>query len=222
MQLAKQEALEAISKLPDDVDMDEIMYRLYVLDKVRKGREDVEAGRTIAHGLFASDPVAVQARREDDDALEHESPLEELFEEQLRPSVKVVTAAHGAVDPAVLLGLGAAAEDDLDARPSHHDGVDDHDHDDFDTFSVEVADSPGAEALIHRLRAAIVEHDVLRVKGFAHVPGRDLRLLIQAVGDRIQHYYDRDWREREKRCTRLVVIGRKGLDEGSVRRMVNG
>ena len=50
MQLAKQEALEAIGKLPDDVDMDEIMYRLYVLDKVRKGREDVEAGRTIAHG----------------------------------------------------------------------------------------------------------------------------------------------------------------------------
>ena len=49
MQLAKQEALEAIDKLPDDVDMDEIMYRLYLLVKVRKGREDVEAGRTIAH-----------------------------------------------------------------------------------------------------------------------------------------------------------------------------
>ena len=49
MQHAKQEALEAIGRLPDDVDMDEIMYRLYVLDKIRKGREDVEAGRTIAH-----------------------------------------------------------------------------------------------------------------------------------------------------------------------------
>ena len=49
MQHAKQEALEAIGKLPDDVGMDEIMYRLYVLDKVHKGREDVEAGRTIAH-----------------------------------------------------------------------------------------------------------------------------------------------------------------------------
>ena len=143
-------------------------------------------------------------------------------EGQLRPSVKVVTAAHGAVDPAVLLGLEAAAEDDLDARPSHHDGVDDHDHDDFDTFSVEVADAPGAEELIRCLRAAIVEHDVLRVEGFAHVPGRGMRLLIQAVGGRIQHYYDRDWREGEERSTRLVVIGRKGLDEGSVREMVNG
>jgi len=49
MQPVKQEALETIGKLPDDVDMDEIMYRLHVLDKVRKGREDIEAGRTVSH-----------------------------------------------------------------------------------------------------------------------------------------------------------------------------
>ena len=209
-------------------------------------------GPAVADGLFASDPEAVQAQREDDDALEHESPLEELFEEQLgcadmvvinksdllgaaaleqvtadvteqlRPSVKVVAAAHGAVDPKVLLGLGAAAEDDLDARPSHHDGVDDHDHDDFDTFSLEVSGSPSVDELLRRLSGAIAEHDVLRVKGFAHIPGKDMRLLIQAVGGRIQHYYDRDWRDGEDRTTRLVVIGRKGLDEGSVRLMLNG
>ncbi|MGB5614464.1 MAG: hypothetical protein WBM67_17610, partial [Sedimenticolaceae bacterium] len=47
MQPAKQEALETIGKLPDDADMDEIMYRLYVLDKVRKGQKAVEDGRTI-------------------------------------------------------------------------------------------------------------------------------------------------------------------------------
>ena len=46
MQPPKQEALEAIGKLPDDTDMDEIMYRLYVLDKIRKGQEAVEQGRT--------------------------------------------------------------------------------------------------------------------------------------------------------------------------------
>lgn len=43
---AKQDALESIGKLPDDADMDEIMYRLYVLDKIRKGQEAVEQGRT--------------------------------------------------------------------------------------------------------------------------------------------------------------------------------
>ena len=47
MQPAKQEALKTIGKLPDDADMDEIMYRLFVLDKVRKGQEAVEDGRTI-------------------------------------------------------------------------------------------------------------------------------------------------------------------------------
>lgn len=46
MQPAKQEALETIGKLPDDTDMDEIMYRLYVLDKIRKGHEAMEQGRT--------------------------------------------------------------------------------------------------------------------------------------------------------------------------------
>ena len=49
MQAAKQEALDAIAKLPDDTDMDEIMYRLYVLDKIRKGREAAEQGRTTSH-----------------------------------------------------------------------------------------------------------------------------------------------------------------------------
>lgn len=47
MQPAKQEALKTIGKLPDDADMDEIMYRLFVLDKVRKGQKAVEDGRTI-------------------------------------------------------------------------------------------------------------------------------------------------------------------------------
>ncbi len=48
MQPAKQEALDTIGKLPDDTDMDEIMYRLYVLDKIRKGQEAVEQGRTVS------------------------------------------------------------------------------------------------------------------------------------------------------------------------------
>ncbi len=47
MQAAKQEALNSISQLPEDTDMEEIMYRLYVLDKIRKGQEAVEQGRTL-------------------------------------------------------------------------------------------------------------------------------------------------------------------------------
>ena len=46
---AKQEALETIGKLADDVEMDEIMYRLYVADKIRRGQEDFNTGRTVSH-----------------------------------------------------------------------------------------------------------------------------------------------------------------------------
>ncbi len=45
MQPAKQEAMQTIAKMPEDVDMEEIMYQLYVLEKVRRGREDVAKGR---------------------------------------------------------------------------------------------------------------------------------------------------------------------------------
>ena len=46
---ARQEALETIGKQPDDVEMDEIMYGLYVADKIRRGREEFSAGRTVSH-----------------------------------------------------------------------------------------------------------------------------------------------------------------------------
>jgi len=205
-------------------------------------------GPAVAAGRFAADPAAVAAQRAADPQLDHESPLEELFEEQLgcadlvvvaktdlmapaaleavtaevaaalRPGVRVLHAREGVIDPVLVLGLGAAAEADLDARPSHHDGApDDHDHDDFVTFSVELPELDRPETLAGALRSAIAAHDVLRVKGFAAVAGKRMRLLVQAVGDRVQHYYDRDWRADEPRRTRLVVIGQRGLDERAVR-----
>ena len=201
----------------------------------------------VAAGRFASDVAALEAQRRADPALDHDNPLEEVFEDQiqcadliilnkadllgpgegaalarelrakLRPAVKLVTAVHGTVDARVLLGLGAGVEADLDARPSLHDGVDGtHNHDDFESFSLDlapVADRPGLEA---RLRQAAATHDILRLKGFAHVPGRELRLVIQAVGARLQTYFDRPWHAGEARLGRLVVIGRKGLDRGAI------
>lgn len=203
--------------------------------------------RAVADGQFATDPAALQAQREADDALDHDSPLEELFEEQLgcadlvvlnktdlldeatthqiradiqdavRPSVKLVGAAHGQVDPCVALGLDAAAESDLDSRPSHHDDGEPHDHDDFVSFDVQLAevDSPGT--LLASLQHLLAMPGILRVKGFAAVAGKDMRLLVQAVGQRIEHYYDRDWRSDELRTTRLVVIGESGIDENAIR-----
>ena len=46
MQTLKQEAINVISKMPEPVDIDEIMYRLYVIDKIRKGKEAANKGET--------------------------------------------------------------------------------------------------------------------------------------------------------------------------------
>ena len=48
METLKQDAINVISKLPDTADIDAIMYRLYVIDKVRKGKEAIELGEVIS------------------------------------------------------------------------------------------------------------------------------------------------------------------------------
>jgi cobalamin biosynthesis protein CobW len=207
-------------------------------------------GAAVAGGRFADDPEAVARQRADDASLDHDNPLEEVYEDQLLcadlivmnktdlmsaadrqrvtseikaavpRAVKVVEAEGGRLEPAILLGLGAAAESDLAARPSHHDGEAEHDHDDFESFIIELPPLTSPEALIERVTAAAAEHDILRIKGFAEIEGKPMRLLLQGVGARIQSQFDRAWRPGETRRGALVVIGEKGLDAESIRRMI--
>ena len=100
------------------------------------------------------------------------------------------------------LGLAATAEDDLAARPSVHDLEGAHDHDDFESFVVSCGAVADGEAFFARLRAAIRQHGVLRLKGFVDLPGRDRRLVVQAVGDRLQQYFDRPWQTAKNGATR--------------------
>ena len=200
----------------------------------------------VAAGRFATDEAALAAARAADPNLDHDSPLEELFEEQLgcadmvvlnktdlvdtdtlaavearvatetRPGVKIVRADHGVVDIAALLGITAAAEDDLDSRKSHLDDGEDHDHDDFDTFVLQGGDVAEVDGLVAKLGEIIAAHDVLRVKGMVAIAGKPSRLVIQAVGPRVQHFFDRAWQPAEPRRTSLVVIGQKGLDRAAI------
>jgi len=204
-------------------------------------------GAAVAEGRFADDEAALAAQRAADPGLDHDNPLEELFEDQLacadlvllnkadlldeagaarvqaaiaahlRPGVKTMPVRHGVVAAEILLGLRAAAEDDIAARRSHHDAEDNHDHDDFASFAVSLPEQADPAALLNRLAPVIAAHDILRVKGFAAVAGKTMRLVLQGVGARLSHYYDRDWRPDESRATRLVVIGRSGLDEAAIR-----
>src|SRR3546814_15778965 len=118
---------------------------------------------------------------------------EATVERLLRPAVKIRSASQGAIDSAGLLGLDAAAEDDLDSRWSHHDARGEHDHDDFTSFSVELGETEHPDALLARLRPLIAAPGVLRVTGFAAVTGQALRLVVPGVGERRQPSYDRAW-----------------------------
>lgn len=196
----------------------------------------------VAAGRFADDHDAIDAQRAEDEGLDHESPLEELFEDQLtaadliilnkadlldtagldavRETVanatarkpKMVVSRGGDVPASVLLGLGVGTEDDIENRKSHHElehegAPHDHDHDEFESFVVDYGPVADPAAFADALKGIIETHDILRLKGFADVPGKPMRLVIQAVGNRIETYFDRPWKPGEARATKLVVIG---------------
>jgi cobalamin biosynthesis protein CobW len=211
---------------------------------------DAEA---VAAGRFAPDLARLQAQREADDSIDHETPLSEVFEDQIacadlvlltksdlagadgvaaaraviaaeapRP-LPVIEVLEGVVDPRVILGLGAAAEDDIAARPSHHDGEDAHDHEDFDSVVIDIAEQSDPQALAARIEALAHDRQILRVKGYAAVAGKPMRLLVQAVGARVRVQYDRPWGAGEARQGRLVVIAEHDdIDADAIRLALAG
>ena len=114
----------------------------------------------LAKGELVGDLEALNAQRQADEELDHETPIEELFEDQLScadmvlltkadkvadselakvkswlagelsQGVKILPCRHGELSADVLLGFEAAVEENLDSRHSHHDHEEDHEHDD--------------------------------------------------------------------------------------------
>lgn len=209
-------------------------------------------GPAVAAGRFADDPRAVAMQRAKDPSLDHDNPLAEVYEDQLSAAdlvilnktdllsdadaaevgrkiaqvlpraVKVAPTRDGKVDIAAALGLHAAAENDLNARPSHHDGADDHEHDDFESFVVPVPEIAEPEVFVARLKPLVEAHDILRLKGFLAVAGKPMRLEVQGVGPRFRQQFDRPWRPDEARAGHLVVIGRTGLDRAAIQTGILG
>ena len=207
-------------------------------------------GAALAEGRVANDLAALARQRAADESLDHDNPVEEVFEDQiacadlvvlnkrdlvseadaaaawarvagaLPRAVKIVSVADGRVDPAVLLGLGMASEDDIENRRTHHDLELEHDHDDFASFVLALPEIAEPGALAARIASVAERFDVLRMKGFVAVAGKPMRLLVQAVGARVTHQYDRPWGAREARSGRLVVIGQKGIDRDGIAAML--
>lgn len=206
---------------------------------------DAEA---VAAGRFAPDPVAVDAQRAADDSLDHETPLSEVFEDQIACAdiilltkadlageeglaaaravieaeiprrLPILHVTDGSIDPRVILGLNAAAEDDLAARPSHHDGHDDHEHEDFDSIVIDLPEVDDIDALVARIQTMAREQRILRVKGYLAVQDRPMRLLLQAVGERVRHQFDRPWGSTPRQSRLVVIAEHDDIDETAIRR----
>jgi cobalamin biosynthesis protein CobW len=208
---------------------------------------DAEA---VAAGRFAPDADAVEAQRAADPSLDHETPLSEVFEDQIlcadlillskadlageaglqtardviaaemtRP-VPMLSMTEGVIDPRVILGLNAAAEDDLAQRPSHHDGEDGHEHDDFNTIVVELPEVTDPEALSAAITRLADEQKILRVKGHVAVAGKPMRMLVQAVGARVRMQFDKPWGTTPRRSQLVVIAEHHDIDESAIRKVL--
>ena len=211
---------------------------------------DAEA---VAANQFAPNLDAVERQRNADDQLDHDTPLSEVFEDQIACAdlilltksdladtdqkerarrviaevaprkLPVIEVTEGKIDPRLILGLEAAAENDMDARPSHHDGVPEHDHEDFDSAVFDIPALNTAEELTAKIEQLSNEQQILRVKGYAAVSGKPMRLLVQAVGNRVRAQYDRMWHPQEEKQGRLVVIAEHDhLNETAIRAILEG
>ncbi len=201
----------------------------------------------VADGRFASDPAQVDLMRQADTELDHETPLQELFEDQLAcadliilnktdlvtsqqyqavidtiqqelsRSVKIVNSDRGIVSPETILGFNSAVEDRLHERPSHHDTEEEHEHDDGIGSTHLVLDREfDPQQLQSQLEKIVAESEIYRIKGFVAVPNKPMRLVMQGVGKRFEHFYDRPWRTDESRETRLVFIG-QSIDPAAIK-----
>ena len=212
-------------------------------------------GKAVTDGRFAHSVEAIDAQRKLDENLDHETPLSELFEDQVacadmivvnktdlldaaqadalvaslhssaRDGVQVVKTSMGKLPVDVLLGQGIGAEADLTSRHElhHHHHDDDehghhhheHDHDAFESFVVNLGEISDAKQFADQTSDIIRAHDILRLKGFAAVAGKPMRLTLQAVGPRVDTYFDQPF-DTAPRVTRLVVIGQAGMDRMAI------
>jgi cobalamin biosynthesis protein CobW len=202
----------------------------------------------VTAGRFAPDPQATMAAIAADPAIDHDDPIEELFEDQLRCADLVIVSKADLVSPTeladaeaivrrearqgtgvirgtqgrvplhVLLGMDAAAEADMDGRESRHDRQgEEHDHDDFDSFVVDLPPLPSMEALRKRVSGALSVPGVLRIKGRAAVAGKSATAIVQAVGPRVETSFASGAVNGG-----LVVIGLRDMDRAAIAAALGG
>jgi cobalamin biosynthesis protein CobW len=247
--LSRQKPLDAIVIETSGLALPQPLLKAFAWPAVRT-RATVDGVVTVVDALALSEGRIIIDEGEHASApsVDHDDPIEEVFEDQLacadlvvlsksdlvapsalaiiearlasvlRPGVRILRS-HGAIAPHVLIGLDAGAEDDLDVRAGHHGDEEEHDHDDFDSIVVTPSPAETVETMRARVSHALGLAGVLRVKGHARVDGKPAPMVVQAVGKRVELSFARP---DAQRAEHLVVIGLKGFDRNAVRKALAG
>jgi len=139
--------------------------------------------------LEAADLVLLS--RADRLSAEQLAEVRRTLEGSLRTGTPVLAMARGEVDPSLLIDASRPLRDDHD-HDDHHDHDLDHDHAHVAMVSLMVRrEGPLSRQDVEcRLAAWLEEHPVLRLKGRLREPGKRLALQIQAVGRRLECWYE--------------------------------
>jgi cobalamin biosynthesis protein CobW len=251
--LSRERPLDAIVIETSGLALPQPLLKAFVWPDVRT-RATVDGVVTVVDALALSegrvtiDEDAVAAQRAADNSVDHDGPIEEVFEDQLacadlvvlsksdlvspealaqiearlaavlRPGVRIVRS-QGTLAPLVLIGLNSAAEDDMTARAGHHGEGEEHDHDDFDSIVVTPPPADNIEAMRSRVNNALNLTGVLRIKGHARIADKSAPIVVQGVGGRVELSFGRP---DVKQAEHLVVIGLKGFDGDAARRALAG
>ena len=185
---------------------------------------------------FAPSIEAVNRQRLADENISHETPLSEVFEDQIncadlilltkcdnvneidllksksiineikKNSKPIIEVINGIISPKIILSLEAKAENDINSRPSHHDNEEEHDHDDFESIIFDLNEIEQTEEILNKIKKLTLDYEILRIKGYLNIKNKPMRFLIQAVGSRVRGQYDKVWESHEVKKSRLVFI----------------
>lgn len=159
--------------------------------------------------LSAADLVVVSKSDLLSDA--QKATVKKVVEHVVPDAVKTLYINQGEVQLDVLVGIESAAEERIDAVHNHHDHHHEHGHhhehahDHFDSYVIKLGEADG-EQFQTILKELLATHDIFRAKGFAAIPNKPMRQVLQAVGERLDVHFDRLWASDETRETNLVVI----------------
>ena len=194
---------------------------------------DAEA---VSNGRFASSIEAVNKQRLADKNVSHDTPLSEVFEDQVNcadlilltkcdninqvdllksksiinniknNSKPIIEVINGKINPKILLSLQSEAENDLKSRPSHHDNEEEHDHEDFESIILNLDEIEDAKEFCKKIKRLTEDYEILRIKGYLSIKNKPMRFLIQSVGSRVRGQYDKMWEPNQIKKSTLVFI----------------